>query len=206
VKTNKLGNIKVPNSYEEAESLLYYKDGRWAASKKIYRNTKFLRINSGIGLFYRSTLLMKWQENDLLLLDAGHFYTQSTRQRINEWLPNGLELICKGDYWHVAGLLLGDAPFHRGMEIDLKTKSEFSVPFEISDHIIDWNARVIERSGDVILSSNSMSDVSFLIYEDAKNKDLHRADVWSEDPIGMSIDNWYSIMLRGPHIKRGSPK
>lgn len=131
------GKIRIESrvSYAGVESLLYRQDGLWIPGRKVDNNTYLERRDVGIALRLHKTDILLWTENDLVRLDTGGWYTMTTRDRANAWLPSthvgrSVSIVSKRGYWMVRFADDEFADYHDGMVIDLKTRSEFSAPYD----------------------------------------------------------------------------
>lgn len=150
-------------SFASVEGLLYNVKGSPIASRRVHSNKTWLeRLDSeglpldqrmfdrfwpehnmtgAIGLRLHDTHVLVWWPNDTVSLNAADgagfgWYTMTTRERMNTWLPYDYERRClyvtsdRNSMW-VVWTALGAIPYHDNMVLDLTTWTEFSPQ---SDH------------------------------------------------------------------------
>jgi len=144
------------NSYAGIEALLYRQDGLWIPGRKVNNNTYLERRPEGIALRLHATDILLWGNTSTVHLDTGGWYTMTTKERINSWLPHRYELgtsklneryvqiYSDHGYWRVALSEDDNVCYHDGMIVDLKNRTEFSPSYDdTADR--EWNKEVDKR-------------------------------------------------------------
>jgi len=92
---NKHANI--PNTYTDAQTLLGDADER-----TVDRNTILLPMPDGsIGLKFHRTVILRYNADGTMTVDAGGFRTSTTKERLNQAMPEGFRIYSKGGTWKV---------------------------------------------------------------------------------------------------------
>ena len=117
-------NSIIPNTYTEARELLGSRDAR-----TVDRNTLLLPMPDGsIGLKYHRTVIVRYNEDGTATVDSGGWLTSTTKERMNQALPEGFRIFQRAKVWYV------DAPdgstheFHDGWKCIPEQARAFYAP------------------------------------------------------------------------------
>ena len=92
---NKHANI--PTSFHDALTLLGDADQR-----TVDRNTLLLPMPDGsIGLKFHRTVVLRFNPSGTITLDADGFRTSTTKERMNQALPEGFRIFQRANVWHL---------------------------------------------------------------------------------------------------------
>jgi len=87
----------IPNNFTDARTLLGDADER-----TVDRNTILLPMPDGsIGLKYHRTVIVRYNPDGTVTVDAGGWRTSTTKQRMNQAIPAGFRIFSKARTWHV---------------------------------------------------------------------------------------------------------
>lgn len=161
-------NVAIPTSpkstilsYQDVENLLYTVGGKMVLNRKVQRNTYLERCPTGIQLRLHRTAVITWHRDDTLTLKTGGWFTMTTRDRLNGWLPDhgdgrALWVVPFHGYWHVGTVWAKDdghrwatnekakpgyVPFEEGMNLDMITCTLVSGDKDLTDDY-EWNAEI----------------------------------------------------------------
>lgn len=133
--------------FVDVERLLYRNNGERILTRKIANHTYLERCPTGVQLRLHRTAVITWHRDDTITVRTDGWYTMTTKERINAWLPhrgryierrdeNGgyldgewvglrLGLYSARGFWYVE-TARGERAFHDGMQFDLRTCTEFT--------------------------------------------------------------------------------
>lgn len=82
--TNRGSDIR---SHADIERLLYTTRGQKILSRVVANNTQLRRGADGISLWLHQTPIITWHRDNTVTLRTGGWYTMTTKERLNAWLP-----------------------------------------------------------------------------------------------------------------------
>jgi len=90
-------NSIIPNSYAEARDLMPA-DG----ARTVDRNTLIVEMPDGsIGLKFHRTVILTYNVDGTMTVDSGGYRTSTTKERMNQALPDGFRIFAKRGTWYV---------------------------------------------------------------------------------------------------------
>lgn len=90
-------NSIIPTTYAEARDLMPA-DG----ARAVDRNTLIIDMPDGsIGLKFHRTVILRYNPDGTTTVDAGGYRTSTTKERMNQALPEGFRIFAKGGTWFV---------------------------------------------------------------------------------------------------------
>lgn len=92
-------NAPRPTNHADALALLGSRD-----SRKIGHNTTLERLEGGtIGVRFHDTIIVRFYASGSLDLNSGGYRTNTTKERINRYLPEGYSLYQRAKVWRIQG-------------------------------------------------------------------------------------------------------
>ncbi len=86
-------------SYKQVNELL---QGRCYNSRKLGNNTYLKRLGNNIAVVLHNTIILTITQNDKLVLNTGGWYTVTTKNRINRYLPSYVSLYQENYQWYLS--------------------------------------------------------------------------------------------------------
>ncbi len=103
---------------------LFFEAKNKEKGQPIANNTYVVKTNRGYGVLYHQTVIIDVSKNNKAILDNGGWFSVTTKQRLNEYLPAGYNLTQKKGAWFIETPNNKKQEYRNGMKIDLILKGE----------------------------------------------------------------------------------
>ena len=132
-------------------------------SRKVANNTYLKRRGEDIAVMLHATDVLTFHADNTVTLNAGGWYTATTKDRLNTYLPAGFGIWQEKGVWSLS-TPAGRVRFFDGMRVDLDTGRVVNAP-EVAPEEYDAENKALEKAIARVLDGLTAESVYDMVYD-----------------------------------------